>query len=156
MGILFLLFVLVPALELALLAEVGAQIGWLPTLGLIVATGFLGAALARAQGFEVLRRIQLETAEGRVPAEALIDGAMVVFAGALLLTPGILTDAVGFALLLPPIRMRLKRSFARRVAASVARGQTVVFFRGVPPGPSPHVRRPIDPERVYDAEFDDD
>ncbi|MEM6531763.1 MAG: FxsA family protein [Myxococcota bacterium] len=160
MGLLFLLFIVVPAVELALLAEVGSQIGWLATIALIVVTGFIGAALTRVQGFEVLKRIQTESAAGRVPADAMVDGALVLFAGALLLTPGILTDAVGFALLLPPVRAILKKSLSKQVASRVSRGDTVVFFSR---GPIPRSRQspsagpaPSDPDRVYEAKFDDD
>ncbi|MEO0815279.1 MAG: FxsA family protein, partial [Myxococcota bacterium] len=81
MGLLAALFIVVPAVELALLAEVGVRIGWLPTLGIVIATGFIGAALARSQGFAVLRRIREESAQGRAPTDALTDGAMVLVAG---------------------------------------------------------------------------
>ncbi|MEM6733353.1 MAG: FxsA family protein, partial [Myxococcota bacterium] len=158
-----LLFIVVPAVELALLAEIGTRIGWLTTVGLIVATGIVGAALARTQGFATLHRIQVETAEGRVPADAMTDGALILFAGALLITPGILTDAVGFSLLIPPLRAAIKRALARRFERSVQNGQTVVFFRGgVPPRPGsysaqgPRPAAPPDPDRVYEAHFDDE
>lgn len=168
MGLLAALFIIVPAVEIALLAEVGVRIGLLPTLGLVIATGFIGAALARSQGFAVLRRIQEATARGEVPTDALIDGAMVLVAGTLLITPGILTDAVGFALLIPPARAILKRWFSRRIERSVRDGRTVVFFGGVPPGPGPYrarprdpdaprrVETPPDPDRVFEATFDDE
>ncbi len=177
MGLLAALFIIVPAVEIALLAEVGVRIGLFPTLGIVVATGFIGAALARSQGFAVLRRIQEATARGEVPTDALIDGAMVLVAGTLLITPGVLTDAVGFALLVPPARAVLKRWFARRIAHSVQSGRTVVFFGGFPPGPGrpggpgahrgprvepraeprvqPRPEPPPDPDRVYEATFDD-
>ena len=96
MGRLLLLFVLVPALELVLLIELGQRIGTLPTLGLIVLTGVVGASLARSQGLRVLQELQRETEAGRLPAEPLVDGALILVAGALLVTPGVLTDAFGF------------------------------------------------------------
>ncbi|MEL6543974.1 MAG: FxsA family protein [Myxococcota bacterium] len=161
MGLLAALFIVVPAVELALLAEVGVRIGWLPTLGIVIATGFIGAALARSQGFAVLRRIREESAQGRAPTDALTDGAMVLVAGTLLITPGVLTDMVGFALLIPPLRAVLKGFVAARLARSVQAGRTAVFYgavppSGVPPG-APNSRvTPSDPDRIYEATFDDD
>ena len=88
MGILLLLFILVPAIELALLLEVGSHLGTLPTLGLIAVTGVVGASLARRQGLAVLRRAQDQMARGELPAGSLADGVMILVAGALLITPG--------------------------------------------------------------------
>jgi UPF0716 protein FxsA len=109
MGYLFILFIVVPAVELALLVEVGSRIGTLATLGLIVLTGFVGATLARMQGLLVLRKIQLSMNRGELPAGSLVDGLIILIAGALLITPGILTDAVGFLCLLPVFRRTLKK-----------------------------------------------
>jgi UPF0716 protein FxsA len=109
MGYLFILFIVVPAVELALLVEVGSRIGTLATLGLIVLTGFVGATLARMQGFLVLRKIQTSMNRGELPAGSLVDGLIILIAGALLITPGILTDAVGFVCLLPVFREFLKK-----------------------------------------------
>lgn len=115
MGRLLLLFIVVPAVELALLIELGDHIGTLATLGLIVITGVVGAALARRQGLSVLRNMQLELTEGRLPAGALVDGVIILIAGALLVTPGILTDAVGFLCLVPAVRKRLKQGLWRHL-----------------------------------------
>ena len=114
MGRLILLFTLVPAVELGLLIEVGSRIGTAATLGLIVATGVLGAGLARQQGLRVLRRIQNEISAGRLPASSLVDGVIVLVAGALLVTPGILTDVLGFLCLLPGFRGLVKAGLRRR------------------------------------------
>lgn len=119
MGRLLALFVVVPAVELALLIEVGQRIGAGATLGLIVATGVVGASLARRQGLGVLRRLQQETQAGRIPADPLVDGAFVLVAGALLITPGILTDVVGFLCLVPGVRTLVKRRVRRDVARAV-------------------------------------
>jgi len=113
MGLLLLLFIAVPAIELALLIEVGSRIGTLDTLALIFLTGALGASVARYQGFQVLGQIQREMAAGHLPGEALVDGAIILVAAALLITPGILTDAAGFLALIPATRTLFKR-FARR------------------------------------------
>ena len=85
---LLLLFITIPFLELYLLLELGRRVGALPTIALTIATGVLGAALARAQGFAALRRIQRDSASGQLPAGALLEGALILVAGVLLLTPG--------------------------------------------------------------------
>lgn len=156
MGLLFLAFIAVPAVELVLLARIGTAIGWFSTVLLIITTGFVGAGLARAQGFEVLRKIQFETAAGRVPTDALLDGAMVLFAGALLLTPGILTDAVGFSLLFPLVRTALKRALARHLQANPRRGPTIVFFSGRAYRPGRPRTQTTPKHEIYEAKFDDE
>ena len=104
-----LLFVVVPLLELALLIKLGQWVGFWPTLGLVVATGIAGAALARAEGLRTLVAFRRETAEGRLPGQPLLDGLAVLVGGAFLLTPGLLTDVAGFALLVPPSRRWIQR-----------------------------------------------
>jgi len=98
---LLLLFTLVPLIELALLIEIGQKIGLWNTIAIVVLTGFIGAALARSEGFGIISRIQSELASGQLPGDSLIDGALVLAGALLLLTPGLITDAFGFALLLP-------------------------------------------------------
>jgi UPF0716 protein FxsA len=106
---LFLLFTVVPLVELALLIWLGGQtIWWLPVL-LVIADGVAGALLWRWQGIRTLVRIREEMAAGRMPADALVDGLLIFLAGAFLITPGMITDVVGFALLIPPIRAVVKR-----------------------------------------------
>lgn len=133
MPTLLLLFIVVPVVELALLIEIGSRIGTLGTIGLIVLTGVVGAALARWQGFLVLRRMQEQTARGELPASSLIDGMLILIAAAFLVTPGILTDAVGFALLVPAVRLLLRRAVRRRIERSIERGQLRVSVWGQPP-----------------------
>lgn len=128
MARLLLAFILVPIVELALLVELDRHVGLAATLGLILATGTLGAWLARRQGLGVLRRMREEMATGTIPAEAVVDGVIIVAAGALLLTPGILTDAVGFACLVPAMRRRLKRYLRRKLEAAVRQGRVRVSF----------------------------
>lgn len=122
------LFILVPLVELALLIEVGRWIGLWPTIFLVAVTGLAGAALARAQGLQVIARVQLELARGRLPGRSLMDGAAVLVGGALLLTPGILTDAVGFALLFPPTRRLIQGWVLARLGRAVARGTLRVRY----------------------------
>lgn len=107
---LFLLFTVVPFVELALLIYLGAEVlGFLPTLALVVITGVVGAALARWQGMKALTRIHRRIGRGQVPAEELFDGVLILIAGLLLITPGVLTDITGLVLLFPPARYLLKR-----------------------------------------------
>jgi UPF0716 protein FxsA len=122
---LFLLFTVVPLLELALLVWVGGQTAWWVPILLVLVDAALGAALIRWQGVRVVRRIQEDLAAGRMPGDALIDGALFLVAAALLIAPGILTDIVGFALLIPPLRALVKRGVSawlrRHVQVQAAR-----------------------------------
>lgn len=113
LGVLALLFLVVPFLELFVIIQVGRSIGPLNTIGLLVLVSVVGAWLVKREGLGVLRRAQLQMERGRVPGNELVDGVLILFAGALLLTPGFLSDGVGILLLLPPVRFAL-RGFARR------------------------------------------
>lgn len=134
------LFTLVPLVELFLLMEVGSRLGLLPTIALVLFTGALGAALARSQGVRVLRQVQAETARGGLPTEALLEGLMIFVAGAVLLTPGLLTDFAGFFLLVPAgrtwVRRRVQRWLKGRVRTVVS-GPGGVHVGGGTPGGSP-------------------
>ncbi|MCL4201116.1 MAG: FxsA family protein [Pirellulaceae bacterium] len=101
---LFLLFTVVPLVELALLLYLSDLTDWRFTLGLVVVSGVIGTWLARSEGFRTYRRIQQELQAGRLPGAAMVDAAMIFAAGALLVTPGILTDLFGLTLLIPPCR----------------------------------------------------
>lgn len=116
-GRLLLLFIVVPLIELYLLIEVGSRIGAATTVILIALTGGVGALLARMQGFKVLVQIRERLAQGRLPADELLSGGLVLAGGLLLVTPGLLTDAVGLSLLLPFVRLRVVewvKDFLRR------------------------------------------
>lgn len=113
-SILFLLFVLVPPIEIALFITVGGQIGLWPTMGIVLLTAVIGANLVSRQGRGELVRLQSEFAAGRFPAKPLAHGAMILIAGAFLITPGFLTDAVGFALLSPQVREALRKWGVKR------------------------------------------
>lgn len=126
MGKFILLFVALPALELYLLIEVGTRIGSASTLALIVVTGVIGATLARWQGLGVIRTIQRDAAAGRVPASALADGVIILIAAAVLMTPGIITDAFGFLCLVPAFRSLVKRFIWHRLELAHQRGQASV------------------------------
>jgi UPF0716 protein FxsA len=128
------LFVVVPLLELALLVWIGQWIGVVPTVGIVAATGLLGAWLARSQGLRTLTELQLRAARGEIPAQAMMDGAAILVGGLLLLTPGILSDILGFALLLPPTRRVLQRWAGERMARGIRSGTMNVTFMGMGPG----------------------
>lgn len=120
---LLLLFTFVPVLELIILIKVGAWIGVAPTIALILLTGIAGAYLARTQGLDLAMRIQRELNEGRLPAEELLDGAMVLVGGILLLTPGFFTDLCGFILLVPGTRQFCKRTVRLWMKRYIDQGQ---------------------------------
>ena len=113
-SLLFLLFISVPMFELYLLINVGRVIGSLPTIFILVFTAALGAMLVRAQGRHTLMQIQQSLAAGRLPATEMFEGVLIVFAGALLLTPGFVTDTVGFCCLIPAVRRGLLGWLVRR------------------------------------------
>jgi UPF0716 protein FxsA len=111
---LLLAFTVVPLIEIMLFIEIGSRIGTWTTLLIIAVTAVWGAALAHREGWRVWVRLQDRLRSGQMPAEELLDGLLVLVAGALLLTPGFFTDAVGFLLLLPPSRQVIKRWLQRR------------------------------------------
>ena len=102
-----LLFMLIPIVEMWILIEVGGWIGALPTIGLVVLTATIGLSLLKQQGLSTLMRARRKIDEGAIPASELVSGVMIAVGGALLLTPGFVTDALGFALLIPQTRQWL-------------------------------------------------
>lgn len=146
---LILLMTLVPAIELVLivlvhssLAEnIGSANAFLVTIGIIIGTGILGAHLARSQGFSVLKRFQAASREGSLPTQEIVDGVMVLIGGFLLLTPGFLSDAFGFSLLIPYTRNLYRVALARALAKGFASGAINIQmhgFRGPPRQPASH------------------
>lgn len=133
LGRLLLLFIVVPLVELMLLIRLGEAIGLLPTIGIVIATGAAGAALARGQGVRVLFRIRQDLEMGRMPVGEMIDGLLILVAGALLLTPGLLTDIAGLAVLLPGPRGFLKRRIGQKLTTMVRAGRVQVSMYGEPP-----------------------
>ncbi|MGH9163952.1 MAG: FxsA family protein [Acidimicrobiales bacterium] len=112
-GLLFLLFLVLPFVELYVILQVGQAIGVLNTIGLLLVVSAVGAWLVKREGIGVVRRAQQRMAEGVLPGRELVDGVLIVFAGALLITPGFVTDVVGVALLLPPVRAVLRGGVIR-------------------------------------------
>jgi UPF0716 protein FxsA len=123
--VLLLLFILVPIAELAVIIEVGSLIGVWLTVALLIADSVLGSMLMRSQGRAAWRRFNAALSEGRPPAREVLDGVLVIFGGALLLTPGFITDVFGLVFLVPPTRAVLRRllvrRFALRMVSAVAR-----------------------------------
>jgi len=120
--LLVLLFIAVPIAELYLIIQVGEAIGALPTIALLVADSIAGGLLLRHQGREAWGRFTAKLQAGRPPARETLDGALVILGGALLLTPGFLSDLFGLVLLLPPTRAAIRRVLGRRVLRRVAVG----------------------------------
>ncbi|MCC6007919.1 MAG: FxsA family protein [Rhodobacteraceae bacterium] len=144
---LLLAFIIVPLIEIALFVQVGGAIGLWPTLAIVLLTALVGSTLIRAQGAEAIARVQAALSRGDDPSRVLVHGALILFAGALLLTPGFFTDVVGLALLLPVVRERAIDAggawIARRMAAKMAASQ-------------PHPRRGPDTIETDYTVIDDD
>ena len=115
---LFLAFLLVPIIEIALFIQVGGLIGLWPTLAIVVMTAVLGTWLVRTQGRMAMGQLQRAFSDLDDPTEPLAHGAMILFSGALLLTPGFFTDALGFALLIPAVRVAVFRYVRSRVTVT--------------------------------------
>lgn len=129
MALLLLLILLIPVVEVYVFVQVSHQLGFLTTLGVLVLVSLLGAWLVKYEGIAVWQRLQQQLAVGNVPTNEIIDGFLVLLAGALLLTPGFVTDALGIVLLLPPVRAGV-RSLARRRYTKQVR-----IIRATHPGP---------------------
>jgi len=122
LGLLLLLFVLVPLGEIYVLIQVGSVVGALPTIGLCILTALIGAVLIRHQGLSTIARAQRSMDAGQLPATELLEGAVILLSGALLMTPGFVTDTIGFACLVPPWRrFAVNRFIAKHVEAVTTR-----------------------------------
>ncbi len=151
---LFALFVAVPLIEIALFIQVGGAIGLWPTLGVVVVTAILGTWLVRAQGILAISQLRRALSELSDPTEPLAHGAMILFAGALLLTPGFFTDACGLALLLPPVRAAVYRWVRARVIVQrfeMGRGPRPRDPRHPQPAPGPAGRD----DSVIEGEYEE-
>jgi len=119
---LLILFVIVPVTELYILIEVGKKIGSLTTIGIIILTGIIGAYLIKGQGFMILRKIQNDLNEGIMPGDSLIQGAIILAGGIFLLTPGFVTDIVGFIFLIPASRNIVKKYLLKWLKGKIKEG----------------------------------
>lgn len=122
--VLVLLFIVVPIVELYVLIQIGQAIGALPAIALLILDSVIGALLLRAQGRAAWRRFNRTLTEGRMPGREVIDGVLVIFGGALLLTPGFLTDILGLVLLLPPTRALVRRVLVARFGGRLVTNAT--------------------------------
>jgi UPF0716 protein FxsA len=118
-AVLFVLFIVVPIVELAVIIQVGQAIGALNTIALLILVGVVGAWLAKREGLAVYRRFRRQVEAGVVPGREIADGFMIMLAGAMLLTPGFVTDVLALLLLLPPVRAAIRSSVLHRITRRV-------------------------------------
>ncbi len=118
---LLLAFTIIPIMELAILIKLGTVFGTLHTVLFVIATAVVGAWLVRIEGFNVMLRYQASLREGIFPAEEVLDGALLLVAGAMLVTPGIITDAIGFMLVIPATRAIIKIPIKRHISKNMAK-----------------------------------
>lgn len=128
MRYILLLLIIVPAAEIGVLLLSGNTIGLWPTLTIIIFTGILGAYLAKKQGLETIRKMQEQLRYGQMPGDTILDGVCILVGGTLLLTPGFITDAVGFTLLAPPTRRLYKRILLTGIRKWMEKG-TITIIR---------------------------
>ena len=126
---LFFLFTLVPLLELYLLIRLGTYVGAVDTIAIVIGTGVAGGLLAKSQGLAVLDRMRAELNQGRLPAESLLDGLLILIAGAMLVTPGLLTDGLGLLLLIPRSRQAFKSWLKRKIQEKISKGEIHISTR---------------------------
>lgn len=126
---LLLLFTLGPLLEIYVLIEIGKLIGTLETVALVVLTGIVGAAMAKSQGFLILQRIRFDLAQGDLPGDELINGLCVLIGGAFLITPGIISDVLGFILILPVTREVIKVFLKRKIDRMLQDGTFRIWWK---------------------------
>lgn len=147
--ILFGLFVGIPILEIALFIQIGSMIGILPTIAIVILTAFLGTVLLRQQGLSVLNQARQDLEANRAPIASVADGALLLIAGAFLLTPGFFTDAVGFTLMVPGARALIRQRIAEWIKKNVtvvstsANGESQEYPNGKRPGSGSPRRGPI-------------
>ena len=128
MPVLFILFAGIPIVEIALLIKVGGEIGGWNTIGLVLLTAAIGAFLVKREGIATLQSAQQKLQQQQMPAQELIEGACLLVAGVLLVTPGFMTDIVGFTLVIPPTRKLIAREASKRLAGRVVTSQGSAHF----------------------------
>lgn len=146
-SILIILITILPVFELIVIIKVGQAIGAINTVFLLIATGLIGAFLARLQGFLVLQKIQDNLDKGIMPAEEMLDGLLIFCGGILLMIPGFITDVFGIILLVPFLRMLVKILLRKWIAHKIQNGETVTFYRSSPNHPK------LKPKDFEDADF---
>ena len=155
-----LLFIAVPLVELALLIKIGQEIGFWPTIAIVILTAVIGTTVLRRQGLQTMHRLNQSMTRGEPPVEPVIDGVFLLIAGGFLLTPGILTDAVGFAFLIPPVRRHVAKWGLKRLLKSGSVNITT-FSASMGPDDRDHdgVHRPQQPRHnddgpIIDGDFE--
>ena len=148
--IILLIFIAVPVAEIAAFIQVGSLIGLWPTLATVVLTAVIGTAMIRQQGLQTIAQAQGAIEQGRTPVDSVVDGIFLLVSALLLLTPGFITDAVGFALLIRPLRMNIARRIWHYVRVS---GDIKIVH---PDQPNPHSHGPIIDGELVDLESDAD
>jgi UPF0716 protein FxsA len=129
LGRILALFLIMPVVELGLLMQVDKLIGFWPTIGIILCTGLLGGLLAKREGLSVWQNLNRRMGRGDLPGKEVLDGVIILCAGALLITPGVLTDVIGFLGLLPPSRSLIRKLVLKRIKKAMQRGSiTAVGF----------------------------
>lgn len=144
-----LLFILIPIAEIMLLLKVSQFIGAWTTVGLVLLTAFLGINLLKRQGLSTLSRFQQRLQSGQIPAQEMVEGMLIAFSGALLLTPGFITDAIGFTCLIPPVRALIAKRILRSGGGFIMGGFSSQAGFGQP-------RSPFDKGETIDGEFRDE
>ena len=152
--LLFLLFTLMPLLELWLLFQLSGLFGFGTTVAVVLITGMAGAALAKWQGFLTMFRIQSDLRAGKMPAKAMGDGVLILVAGVLLITPGVITDIVGLSLLLPPVRTGVRKGL-KHLLSKHMKIETFTDWQTQPPGSPPTDGKVVE-GRVVESHVIDD
>lgn len=141
---LFLLLALVPLAEIWLLMELADKTSWVTTIAVVLSTGATGIGLVRWQGLKTIQEIQRQLAAGQSPSKSIVSGVLILVAGAMLLTPGLLTDTAGFLLLIPPVRSIVASYLQRRFVSSVsAKFRSSVWVQSSSAGPGFHAETPF-------------
>lgn len=137
MPLVFAFFILMPILELMLLIKVGSFIGVFPTIAIVLVTAVLGVSLLRREGMSTIGKAQQRLEAGEMPASELVEGALLVVSGAFLLTPGFITDSIGFACLVPALRQRMAGYLIQRMSLKAV-NSAAMFGANEPPRASPY------------------
>lgn len=150
MGKLFLLFTLVPFVEVYVLIRVGSHIGFWQTVAIVILTGMAGAWLAKQQGAHLWGKLQQDLQQGRLPADTIVDGLLVLVGSVLLITPGFITDLFGIWLIFPPTRIVLRKILQKRIAAHIKQG-VIRMQTGAGEGAPSGFRQGPDKDNIIDA-----
>lgn len=126
--ILFLLLIMLPIAEIYVLLQAGGAFGILPVILATIGTALLGTVIIRWQGFQAMRQLREDMAANEAPVAPVVDGVFLLVAAPLLMTPGFITDGIGFLLLVPPLRHLIARYFLRRMKKSIDEGHTSITF----------------------------